>query len=306
MVKKFSEALYEFEAQRMNEGYSEWKKNQDEIEFQEKFKRFKEFLDGKSDFSTEKEYSDQGPKEYEKRSGNFSNIDEMIKIVVKYLNKHGILNPFVQRAILSTIAKESGFTSTRESSYKSTSPSRIRKIFGSRFSGLSDEEINNIKKDEAKFFERTYGGEWGKRNLGNTQKGDGAKFIGRGFNGLTGRSNYQAYTGMLRKAGTNVNLILNPEILEKNPEIAAEVNALYFLRRLSDPLIKRKYGNSSPNDFKNFETALKAVVNANAGSGTNITTGFAKQSYDAAVSANNKMRTKFEKAISSDSNSRTA
>lgn len=309
MVKKFSEVLYEFESQNVNEryrGYSEWKEEQDELEFQEKFKRFKEFLDGESDFETGKAQSDLGPREYEPGSGDFSNVDKMIEIVIKYLNKHGISNPLVQRAILATIGKESGFTATRESSYRNTPPSRIREVFGSRFSDLSDEEINNIKKDEAKFFERTYGGEWGKKNLGNTQPGDGFKFIGRGFHGLTGRTNYQAYTDMLRRAGTNVDLTSTPEILEKNPNIAAEVNALYFLKGLSDPLIRRKYGNSSPNDFDDFETALKAVVNTNAGSGTNIMTGFAKQSYDAAVAANSRMGSKFEKAISQDSTSRTA
>ena len=308
MIKKLSQFLEEFEVSRLNEAIEEVDDAGRTLSFEERFKKFKEFLSGKSPAGAglppDSEVS--APREYEKGSGDFSNIDKMIELVVKYLNKHGITNPDVQRAILATIGKESGFTATREASYKSTSPARIREIFGSRFAGLSDEEINNIKKDDNQFWEKVYGGEFGRKQLGNIQPGDGAKYVGRGFNGLTGRSNYQTYTNMLKKAGTNVDLVANPELLEKSPEVSAEANALYFLSALSNPAIKRKYGNSNPNDFKDFGTALKAVVNANAGPGTDITRGFAKQSYDAAIAANNKMGTKFDRAISSSPESRTA
>jgi predicted chitinase len=304
MVKKLSQFLEEFESRRINEDIGEFDDDGNPLSFEERFKRFKEFLSGKDPQWADPETSSS--REYEKSSGNFGNVDKMIEIVVKYLNKHGITNPYVQKAILSVIGKESGFIATREASYKNTSPSRIREIFGSRFSGLSDDEINDLKRDEKSFWERVYGGEFGRRQLGNTQPGDGAKYIGRGFNGLTGRSNYQTYTKMLRKAGTNVDLVANPEILEKNPEISAEVNALYFLSALSNPLIKRKYGNSDPNDFNDFGTALKAVANANAGPGTDISRGFAKQSYDAAVASNNKMGAKFDRAISQSSGSKIA
>jgi putative chitinase len=307
MVKKLSQFLEEFEYLRLNEDEdldNDPERDERDLSFDEKFKKFKEFLAGKS--SSPEASLSSAPREYETVSGSFSNMDKMIELVVKYLNKHGITNPLVQKAILATIGKESGFTSTREVPYSTTSPARIRQVFGNRFSGLSDAEINVIKKDPYQFWEKVYGGEWGRKNLGNTQPGDGAKYLGRGFNGITGRGNYQTYTDMLKKSGTNVDLIANPEILEKSPEISAEVNALYFLKGLSSSLIKRKYGNSDPNDFKSFDSALKAVVNTNAGAGTDITRGFAKQSYDAAVAANSKLGSKFNKAVSEEPGERTA
>ena len=294
MLKKYREFIFEDYTGEYSGTYDDG--------FKSRFEKFKEFLTKKSTGPTAESPSvDSAPKNYSQGSGSIGGVDKMIALVVKYLNKHGITNPIVQKAILATIGKESGFTATKEASYKTTSPSRIRQVFGSRFAGMSDEEINRIKQDDTAFWEKVYGGEWGRKNLGNIQPGDGAKYLGRGFNGITGRGNYQTYTNMLRKAGSNLDLISNPEILEKSPEASAEVNALYFINGLSHPLIKRKYRNSNPNDFKDFDTALKAVVNANAGAGTDITRGFAKVSYDAAIAANNKLASKFDKAVSGSS-----
>lgn len=55
-----------------------------------------------------------------------------------------------------------------------------------------------------------YGGAWGAKNLGNTQPGDGSKYIARGPIGITGRANYTA-------AGTalGLDLVNKPEQLEQ-------------------------------------------------------------------------------------------
>ena len=309
MIKKYREFIFEDEDNDSEDSTASTGSTTQDPAEKSRFEKFKEFLNMKSSGSSTGSSSGSSsgselgsaPKEYTAGSGSFSDVDKMISIIVKYLNKHGITNPIVQKAILATIGKESGFTATKEASYKTTSPARIRQVFGSRFAGMSDEEINRVKQDDTAFWDKVYGGEWGKKNLGNIQSGDGAKYLGRGFNGITGRANYKTYTDMLRKAGSNIDLISNPEILEKSPEASAEVNALYFINGLSHPLIRRKYGNSNPNDFKDFDTALKAVVNANAGAGTDITRGFAKVSYDAAIAANNKLASKFDKAVSGSS-----
>lgn len=46
-----------------------------------------------------------------------------------------------------------------------------------------------------------------RKTLGNTQKGDGKKFLGRGFVQITGRKNYQYWADRLK-----INLINNPEL----------------------------------------------------------------------------------------------
>ena len=54
----------------------------------------------------------------------------------------------------------------------------------------------------------------GRRDLGNTQKGDGMRFKGRGFIQITGRANYKAY----QESGFCVgDLMGHPERLAKKP-----------------------------------------------------------------------------------------
>lgn len=309
------------------EGDSEWEERYISMgvhrspRVEQRIKRFQEFIDRvnpekkskgtNTNDSDDEDYEDEDDNgansNYQGDAKTFSDTDKMIEIVVGYLKKHGITNPYIQRAILATIGKESGFTATKETSYRTSSPEIIRKSFGSRVADLSDDQLNVLKKDDYKFWEKVYGGEWGKKYLGNTQPGDGAKYIGRGFNGITGRATYTTYAKDLKdKGGVNADIVASPEILEKDPNISAEANALYFVRGLSDPIIQRKYGNKDPNDFKDFTTALKAAVNANAGSGVDITQGFAKEGYDRALTANSVLKAKFDKAVPGSVASRTA
>ena len=198
---------------------------------------------------------------------------EMVEKIINSLKKYGIVNPLVQKAILSVIGKESGFKINRdEVSYKNTENSRIRKTFGKRVKDLSDDELTELKTNDTKFWDRVYGPDdptGMSQKYGNTNKGDGSKYLGRGFNGITFKSNYKKYMDLLSKNGTVADLVNNPKLLY-DPEIAAEVNALYFADGLSSKFSKKKYGNDDPNDFKDFKIALKAATNANAGWGKNI------------------------------------
>lgn len=79
----------------------------------------------------------------------------------------------------------------------------------------------------------------GRKNLGNTQAGDGERFKGRGFNQLTGRANY---AWMSKELG--IDLVSHPELAE-DPRISAKIAVIYH---------KKRVGNA-----KSVEEATKAV-----------------------------------------------
>lgn len=125
---------------------------------------------------------------------------------------------------LAQMAHESkGFEVTRES--LNYSVAGLLSTFGRHRISEDDCYRYGRTKDhpanQAAIANLVYGGEWGARNLGNTEPGDGFRFIGRGFKQLTGRSNYA-------KCGTTVGLLLTtePELLE-DPE-GASLSAGWF------------------------------------------------------------------------------
>lgn len=61
----------------------------------------------------------------------------------------------------------------------------------------------------------------GREDLGNTQKGDGLKYKGRGFIQITGRSNYSELSKF-----TGIDFVSNPELLEE--EANAMISAIWF------------------------------------------------------------------------------
>jgi putative chitinase len=56
------------------------------------------------------------------------------------------------------------------------------------------------KANQTEIANIVYGGPWGAKNLGNTQPGDGSKFLGRGLIQVTGRSNYTAAAAVIGKS----------------------------------------------------------------------------------------------------------
>jgi len=76
----------------------------------------------------------------------------------------------------------------------------------------------------------------GRKDLGNTEPGDGERYDGRGYLQLVGRHNYRKYSGV-----AGVDLEADPDKAEQ-PAIAAAVLAAFFVERLDriQPAIQRK------------------------------------------------------------------
>lgn len=186
---------------------------------------------------------------------------DTLKMILSSLWKFGIKNPKLQAGILAVISKETGFNLRSESSYSGTSAQRLRFIFGKRLKDLSDEQLNQLKLNDQKFFDYVYGGRYG-----NTSPGDGFKYRGRGFNQITFKDLYKKYG---EKIG--VDLVNNPERMNE-PKIASDVLGAYFAEAIRSGEVsgkmKEKTGIEKASDVPDLDTAVRIAVQANAGWGT--------------------------------------
>jgi putative chitinase len=156
--------------------------------------------------------------------------------------KFGLTSPYAVAALLGIAGGECAWKLVEENF--NYSASRLLQVFPSVFKGdqaLAQRYAGNPNNTLPEFL---YGYTTSKgKGLGNTQAGDGAKFIGRGYIQLTGRGNYTKY-GQL--AGHD--LVANPSLLA-SPSIAAEVSVKYLLDRCKTPQTDPGY----------FEAACAAV-----------------------------------------------
>jgi len=222
-------------------------------------------------------------------NGKFDKIQkDNIALLTKSMTDKGITDPLTQIGILSVISKECNFKPKNEGSYAKTPNSSIREKFEERdgdasvrekfqnlrdavdteeervvdteeervinvLDDLTDLELDELKSNPEDFFNWVYGGKWGAKHLGNVQPGDGYLYRGRGFNQLTGRSNYKKYGGLVGQ----LDLVGKPDLVN-NPEVAANI-AIVFLTK-GKPA-------SSFRTFTDKTDAAKFFADVNAGSG---------------------------------------
>ncbi len=80
------------------------------------------------------------------------------------------------------------------------------------------------KGGKAAIAEAIYGGDWGKKHLGNLFPGDGFKYAGKGPIQLTGRSNFTIYANL-----TGIDLVNKPELI-LDPKVGSKVAVAFWIR----------------------------------------------------------------------------
>lgn len=166
---------------------------------------------------------------------------------------------FLQKAIIANAYKECGCIPQEENlNYSRTSNDRIRSIFGTRVSGLTDEQMNKIKSSPKDFANHVYGnGNSLGRSMGNLQDGDGWTYRGRGYIQITGRNNYKKFGD-----ATGFNLIQDPDLLITDRNISAMV-AVAFVK-----------SGIKKTTFSSQAEADRAVTQVIGGNGLSLDRGY--------------------------------
>jgi predicted chitinase len=127
-------------------------------------------------------------------------------------------------AILGVVSKESNFIGKKETGYSKTSVERTRAIFGGwQLKGQPDSFIQDIKSTDEKFFNFMYDQRrFKKLGNGNLSDGDGYKYLGRGFNGITGKAIYKIAADRIK-----IDIVSDSKLLEDS-DVAAKACAAYF------------------------------------------------------------------------------
>ena len=109
------------------------------------------------------------------------------------MKAYEITTPRRIAGFLSQIAHESGKLETLEESLNYSADALIEKFGRHRISIADAKRYGRApgqRANQEAIANALYGGEWGRKNLGNFVHGDGWRFRGRGLKQLTGRTNY--------------------------------------------------------------------------------------------------------------------
>lgn len=211
-----------------------------------------------------------------KGTPNVARATAGIKAILAACEKYG-LKTREQKCSLLAIAGGESLWVPKEEDY-SYSAEGLMSTFKSTFGGkpgLADQWSRAPKKgiSREQFFDFVYAPENNGRQLGNTQPGDGGKYYGRGFNGITGRANYDKF-GKL----AGVDLINNPLLMTTDINLAAEV---FCLMVTNNPVVKKAVPTANPGYFY----AVKKGNGHDTGTGAEVRQKYYEYFYGNVVSS---------------------
>jgi predicted chitinase len=204
-----------------------------------------------------------------------------IQHIIDACDQVGLTSKYAKCAILGICGGESGWLAIEEGSYYSNADS-LAKIFRKSFPGGAAEAqpFTKWQGTKADFFRKIYSPTGNGSLLGHKDSEDGAKYYGRGFNQITGKSLYQQLQKFLTSKGIVVDIVNNPDSLIADPKVAALATAAFYSLNV----------RADQNDPSYFTAALKRT-----GADANGTGYKKKEKYyeyflgaDVAVSSTNK------------------
>ena len=175
----------------------------------------------------------------------------------------GVKNPYAKIAVLSVVAKESGFK-PRNESFK-YSVTRLRQVFPTKTAAYTDYQLQEIVSSEESLANFLYGNRYG------NAADEGYKYRGRGYIQTTFKSNYQAAS-----TDTGVDLVSNPDKLNQG-DVAAKAAAKY--------LIKRVGGLGTLNSYESQDAANRSVAQSVIGRNVNFNSGYGAEYFGGVTSA---------------------
>lgn len=171
---------------------------------------------------------------------NVAQAEQNIKLLIEACDQVGLNSKYAKAAILGICGGESGWLPVEE--YTSYTKEALMRIFPRTFPPGSDSVAAQYAKWDYKvkgreeFFKKIYNPAGQGVLLGHKDPDDGAKYYGRGFNQITGKSLYKQLQDFLKKKGINVDLVNNPKSIVDDPKTCALATvAFYALNVKHDP-----------------------------------------------------------------------
>ena len=161
---------------------------------------------------------------------------QALEAFVPALIKAGAKSPEAIANVLANIKAESSFDYGRKENMKYSTAGRLDEIHGARLKH-DPRLINAMLGQPFDLAQEVYGkrGQLGKNGKQSPEPEwvsddpfKGSKFRGRGYIQLTSPGNYKNVNDHLNKLGYKVDLMKDPDLITKDPKIAAEA-ALYFM-----------------------------------------------------------------------------